>query len=53
MNKGDVMHAYLSYNIVAIQQQNLGIALKNEEISGKSISASNSALCINEAILCL
>jgi hypothetical protein len=50
--KGNVIHACLGYNIIAIQEQLMGIASLIKEILGKSISIINSTYCVNRAILC-
>jgi hypothetical protein len=49
---GNVIHAYLCYNIIAVQVQLICSASLNKEMSGKSISVNDTAHCINKAILC-
>jgi hypothetical protein len=44
MTKGNMLHAYLGYSIVAIQQQIMAIGSLIKEISEKSISATDSIL---------
>jgi hypothetical protein len=50
--KGVVIHIYLGYNIVNIQEQIMGIALLIEDMSGKRMSVINCTHCIPKAILC-
>jgi hypothetical protein len=50
--KGDVIHAYLSYNIIAIQKQFMVISSLLKEMSGKSTSVIDSTHCISKAVLC-
>jgi hypothetical protein len=42
--KGDVVHAYLGYNIVDIQKYLMGIASLIKEMSGKSASVLHTTL---------
>jgi hypothetical protein len=50
--KGDVIHAYLGFNIIANQEQFLGLVISlTEEIPGKTTeSVTVSTDCINRAI---
>jgi hypothetical protein len=52
MMKRVVIHVYLRYNIVNIEEQLMGIALLIEDMSGKSTSVINCTHCIPKAILC-
>jgi hypothetical protein len=50
-SKGNVIHAYLGCDVIAIQKQLMDIASLVKKISGKGTSVVYSTLCINKGIL--
>jgi hypothetical protein len=50
-NKGNMIHIYLGYNIIAVQKQLLDIVSLVKEMSGKGTSVVYSTHFVNKGIL--